>query len=451
MIPAGFDQRQQWVLENPHVCVLPYSVHHMQIEFDGQRDVDKQRTTLRNSCCCNLAVDTKLDSLEASVDLAVDVKKSMAQGQINSRCSQCHSSEKQTGTSERTMALLAMPPDQLTEFVNTHKVPKFTIRIKFSNLCNLACRSCSPTFSSRYAQTHKITVPDTLTKDIGSNSDNWNFITSSIIKYLSTHNSVNITLLGGESTIQPGAIKLIEWIKENDLSNQISLDFTTNMSVSNSSILSKPLPFKKIHVSASIDSVGKNFEYVRWPAQFQTVVDNFDTIIVDLIKQNHEVTIQPLLNLNNIFYINNILDWWHNWFTINNIDCISIDPVMMFRPYHMTVQNLPVQYRVDLVHHLKTALEHPMLITSHPGLRDYIQGMLSFAQTTEIVYNQFELYLFDTARHDLANGIKMQQGNNRFYQLLSNEHQELLEQFYGALDPDLLPMEQQQIYWNLPL
>ena len=45
----------------------------------------------------------------------------------------------------------------------------------------------------------------------------------------------------------------------------------------------------------------------------------------------------------------------------------------------------------------------------------------------------------------------MQQGNNRFYQLLSNEHQELLEQFYGALDPDLLPMEQQQIYWNLPL
>ena len=109
-------------------------------------------------------------------------------------------------------------------------------------------------------------------------------------------------------------------------------------------------------------------------------------LFVDLIKQNHEVTIQPLLNLNNIFYINNILDWWHNWVTINNIDCISIDPVMMFRPYHMTVQNLPVQYRVDLVHHLKTALEHPMLITSHPGLRDYIQGMLSFAQTTEIVY-----------------------------------------------------------------
>ena len=49
MISAGFDQRQQWVLDNPHVCVLPYSVHHMQIEFDGQRDVAKQKTTLRKN------------------------------------------------------------------------------------------------------------------------------------------------------------------------------------------------------------------------------------------------------------------------------------------------------------------------------------------------------------------------------------------------------------------
>jgi len=204
-------------------------------------------------------------------------------------------------------------------------------------------------------------------------------------------------------------------------------------------------------VSASIDSVGENFEYVRWPAQFQTVVNNLNIVIVDLVKQNHEVTIQPLLNLNNVFYVNDILDWWYNWFTINNIDCISIDPVMMFRPYHMTVQNLPTQYRADLVKCLKSALDHDMLKTSQTRLKDYIQGILTFAQTTEIVYNQFELYLFDTARHDLANGIKMQQGNNRFYQLLSNEHQDLLEQFYGSLDPDLLPMDQQQIYWNLPL
>lgn len=451
MIPAEFDQRQQWVLDNPHVCVLPYSVHHMQIEFDGQRDVAKQRTTLRNSCCCNLVSDQHLDSLEYSVDLASDVKQSMQAGQTNPRCYRCHNSEKQTGTSERTMALLSMPPAQLETFVNTQQVPKFTIRIKFSNLCNLACRSCSPTFSSRYAQTHQLTVPVELTKDIGSTPDNWNFITSSIVKYLSIYQTINITLLGGESTIQPGAIKLLQWIKEQDLCDRICLDITTNMTVANTTVIDKSSPFKNIHMSASVDSVGENFEYVRWPAQFQTVVDNFNTTVVDMVKQQHSVTVQPLLNLNNIFYIADIVAWWHDWFTSNNINSISIDPVMMFRPHHLTVQNLPVQYRAHLSACLQSALAHPMLQSLQPKLKDYLQGILEFAQTSNTVYDQFELFLFDTARHDQANKTKMHTGNKKFYQLLSNKHKDLLDQFYHRLDTNLLPKEQQQIYRNLPL
>ena len=451
MIPVKFDQRQQWVLDNPHVCVLPYSVHHMQIEFDGQRDVAKQKTTLRNSCCCNLESDHQLDSLESSADLAIDVKQSMQLGQVNPRCYRCHDSEKQTGTSERTMALLSMPPALLETFVNTLQVPEFTIRIKFSNLCNLACRSCSPTFSSRYAQTHQLTVPVDLSKDIGSSPDNWNFITSSIVKYLSIYQTINITLLGGESTIQPGAIKLLQWIKEQDLCERVCLDITTNMTVANTSVINKLSLFKKIHISASIDSVDENFEYVRWPAQFQTVVNNFNTTIVDMVKQKHDITVQPLLNLNNIFYIVDIVDWWHDWFTSNNIDGISIDPVMMFRPHHMTVQNLPVQYRADLVECLQLALIHPMLQHSQTRLKDYLQGVLKFAQTSNIVYDQFELFLFDTARHDLANKTKMHIGNKKFYQLLSNKHKTLLDQFYHRLDSNLLPTEQQRIYRNLPL
>jgi organic radical activating enzyme len=423
----------------------------MQIEFDGQRDVAKQKTTLRNSCCCNLESDRQLDSLESSADLASDVKQSMQLGQVNPRCYRCHNSEKQTGTSERTMALLSMPPTLLETFVNTLQVPEFTIRIKFSNLCNLACRSCSPTFSSRYAQTHQLTVPVELTKDIGSAPDNWNFITSSIVKYLSIYQTINITLLGGESTIQPGAIKLLQWIKEQDLCKRVCLDITTNMTVANTSVIDKLSLFKKIHISASIDSVGKNFEYVRWPAQFQTVVDNFNTTVIDLVKQHHEITVQPLLNLNNIFYIVDIVNWWHDWFTSNNINSISIDPVMMFRPHHMTVQNLPVQYRAELVGCLRSALEHPMFQHSQPRLKDYLQGVLEFAQTSNTVYDQFELFLFDTARHDLANKTKMQIGNKKFHQLLSDKHKDLLDQFYHQLDSSVLPTDQQKIYRNLPL
>ena len=165
-------------------------------------------------------------------------------------------------------------------------------------------------------------------------------------------------------------------------------------------------------------------------------------------KQKHDITVQPLLNLNNIFYIVDIVDWWHDWFTSKSIDCISIDPVMMFRPHHMTVQNLPVQYRADLVKCLQLALIHPMLQNSQTILKDYLQGVLEFSQTSNTVYDQFELFLFDTARHDLANKTKMHIGNKKFYQLLSNKHKTLLDQFYHRLDSNLLPTEQQRIYRN---
>jgi len=451
MIPEDFNQRQKWILDNPHVCVLPYSVHHMQMEFDGQRNIAQQTTTFRNSCCCNLDVGHWVDSLENTVDLAEDVKRSMSMGQTNPRCYRCYDSEKQTGVSERTMALLSMPPEHLSSFVGTLQVPRFNIRIKFSNLCNLACRSCSPTFSSRYAQVHKINVPSMLTKDIGDDSENWRYITSSIGKYIEIYDSINLTLLGGESTIQPGAIKLIQWLKDQNLCGKVCLDITTNMTSSNNPLVNNLDLFKKIHVSASIDSVAENFEYVRWPGKFQNIVDNLNTFVLDLLEKKHTVTIQPLFNLNNVFYINEILDWWYQWFSDNHITNVPVSPVMMFRPFHMTVQNLPVQYRSALSGHLHRALTHTMLQTSQQGLKDYIQGLLFFTQKNKIVYDQFELFLFDTARHDLANGNKMQDGNSIFYQILTQEHKNLLEKFYTDRRIESLPAKQQKDYLDLPL
>jgi hypothetical protein len=158
-----------------------------------------------------------------------------------------------------------------------------------------------------------------------------------------------------------------------------------------------------------------------------------------------------MLIASDIVYIVDIVDWWHDWFTSTGITCISIDPVMMFRPHHMTVQNLPVQYRAELVVCLQTALAHPMLQYSQPRLKDYLQGVLEFAQKSTVIYDQFELFLFDTARHDLANKTKMQVGNKKFYQLLDNKHKNLLDQFYHQLNSNLLPKDQQQIYRNLPL
>lgn len=458
MIPAtklpstDFESRRKWILKNDHVCVLPFSVHHIQIEFDGQRDVTKQKTQLRNSCCCNLIFDSAVDSTDLSTfDLAADVKNLIVDGQGSPRCQRCKDSEVQTGTSERTMAMLSLPPDRLEAFVNNQSISEFTMRIKFSNLCNLACRSCSPSFSSKYAQVHKLQVPKELNKDIGQDEKNWEVITNNIKQYFDKYPTLNVNLLGGETLIQPGALKLLAWLKQQQLCNKINLGITTNLTTVDRDILDTLLQFKKLHVAASIDSVDNNYEYVRWPAVFDQVADNIDTVFVPLLQQGHHITVQPLINLNNIFYINDILDWWHNWFIQNNVKNIPVDPVMMFRPWHMTVQNLPLEYRPELASVLTQALTHDIWTGPHNKLKDYLTGMLDFAKSTTVIYDQFELYLFDTVKHDIANKTTMQNGNAKLFNMLNKQHLTLYQQFQNGGTDALLPTEQRKIYRNLPL
>lgn len=438
--------QQQWILNNPHVCVLPYSVHHMQVEFDGQRDLTKQTTTFRNSCCCNLALNSVLD---ASEELAADVKKSMSLKQLNPRCYRCHDSENQTGVSERTMALMSMSPEQMTFFVETLRPQEFTVRIKFSNLCNLACRSCSPTFSSRYAQVHELQVPRSLTDDIGEIPEHWNYITDKFESYLKKYKFINLCLLGGESLIQPGAIKLLQWLEDQGVLGRINLSITTNLTNLNTKVIAWLPKFNKLHVSASLDSVHTNFEYVRWPANFQTVIDNLFKL--DLLQTNAlDITIQPLINLNNLFYINDTLDFWNSVAkTIKHN--IQIDPVVMHRPYHMTVQNLPLEYRLSAQDVLYRAINHQIWTAGHYKLLDYIKGLYRFVCSDQQVYDQFELYLFDTVRHDRANTTLMSIGNEKFYDLLSEKHKSFYNECYNNTIPNLLPLDQQKIYWNLPL
>ena len=216
-------------------------------------------------------------------------------------------------------------------------------------------------------------------------------------------------------------------------------------------ILSNLTDFKKLQISASIDSVNNNYNYVRYPGNFDSVVDNINNVFPKLIVQGHWVVVQPLLNLNNIFYINNILDWWQQWFTQYQINTISIDPVMMHRPEHMTVQNLPVEYRNQLARVIEKSLTHALLVDQHTGLKTYLSGLLDFCNTKTLVHDQFELYLLDTAKHDLASGLKMQENNSALWNILSDYHKSVLEKFYCTPDSHLLPEQQQLIFRALPL
>ena len=434
-----------WIQQHPYTCLLPFSNFGINLEFDGQRTPEFQKTYFRKSCCCQLQDNGASDAIQK-------VKQNIQQGLPSKQCVRCYESEKTTGSSERTFSLINASHEQINDILPVDNFKEFNLSIKFSNLCNLACRSCSPTFSSKYATVHNLQVPEKLYRDIGQDPEVWKLITDIIVDKINQEKIVTINLFGGESFIQPGAIKLLTWLEQQDFCNKINLHVTTNGTQLPDSVINFFPKFLHVQIAISIDSIGENFEYVRWPAKFETVEGTLDKLLKLKNNSNLSMVIQPLWNLNNIFYIQDYLDWWHTWFNKHNVQDTPISNVMMYRPHHMTIQNLPVEYRQSLLTVLEQARSHELFSNHiHESLLHFLNGMIEFLNTENLVYNQFELYLLDTAKHDLVNKTLMKQGNKKFYNQLTLQHQQLLEAFYLNTSDNQLPIEQKTIYQNLPL
>jgi hypothetical protein len=432
-----YDQRREWIEQNPYVCMLPFNTHGIQVEFNNKLLPEKQKTYLKNTCCCNLIVDQTDDVLpDTPINWFNDIQQTIINAEPNARCQRCYKLEAETGSSERVMSLISTPADEIDNFLSKGQVNSVNFKIKFSNLCNLACRSCSPAFSSKYAQVHNLEVPQALNEDIGEVEEVWNFITKSIQHYVKNNGEVFLSIYGGESLIQPGAIKLLSWLYNNHLAPQISLDITTNLTKVESKLIDLLGHFRAVHFAVSIDSVNENYNYVRCPADFNQVKSNLELIHNNI--NNININLQPLWNLNNIFYINDYLTHWQDWFDQQNIHNISISNVVMINPFSLTIQNLPVEYRPALVTELEKARNHRIFSNgANLSFKQWIDGMIEFAQSSTVIHNEhghgFEQFLFNTAKHDCANKTQMQTGNKKFYDILSIADRELLASFQNGM------------------
>jgi organic radical activating enzyme len=319
------------------------------------------------------------------------------------------------------MVLLSQQPDTINYFLSNSVVDQFEFRIKFSNLCNLACKTCWPEFSSKYAQVYNLPVAKELQEDIGTNETFWNELTTQIVNKCQEISHVSIALFGGETLIQPGAIRLINWLIDNQLSDKITLRLTTNFTNLKQNIIKHFDKFRLVAICASIDSVDENYGYVRYPEKFSTITDNLNLIIEN--KENKKINfyIQPVWSLHNIFYINDYLNWWDNWFTKNNIRNIPINNVSMSDPQIMTVQNLPVTYRQHLLYIVSRALTHKIFENpKHIGLKEYLLGLVAFLSSNNIVHDKFTDFLQQTARDDRYTNMSMSVGNARLYNILNS-------------------------------
>jgi hypothetical protein len=222
--------------------------------------------------------------------------------------------------------------------------------IRFSNICNMKCRSCGPELSSLHAQEHgelygKHEVANIL-KNNGSNivnvakhKDFWN----ELQQYLPDVEEVYWA--GGEPLITDEHYKILDhWI---DIGKtDVRLRYTTNFSnlrFKQKSIIDYWKEFPDIQVSASLDAMGARAEFMRFGTVWDTVERNRQEMLEHLPNIHFELT--PTISMYNAW---NWPDFHMDWVERGLVDIENCRLNMLTDPDFMRLDNIPNEYKIEL-------------------------------------------------------------------------------------------------------
>jgi len=227
-------------------------------------------------------------------------------------------------------------------------IPEFKLKyldIRFSNLCNMKCRTCGPGCSSRWAEEFVKMRGESGKKDLKSyfnmestvvNANDDGTLLDKIKPYLLDVEEVYFA--GGESLITNEHYDILDYWLENNHTN-VELTYTTNFLTlrhKNKNALDYWKRFTDIRVWASLDGMGTALELMRHGSDWEAIHKN----ILRLKEETPHVKfgITPTISIWNIFHF----PMFHRFLLDNNL--IGIEDLrlnILTYPEHMGIGILP--------------------------------------------------------------------------------------------------------------
>jgi sulfatase maturation enzyme AslB (radical SAM superfamily) len=262
-----------------------------------------------------------------------DIRQQFLDGCMPDVCSTCNNAERAGSSSPRQLnneyLFEHLDIDIMSEIqrildsdLTADKV--YTLDYMPSNYCNYACVMCYPGASS---QRHTFSIKQGIKTKYKINPvDNDFFDVIKDVKILG--------FTGGETILQPEVNRLIDYLIENQLSQNMIITILTNASDFPDELVEKFKKFKRVLYTVSIDGVGDVIEYQRRGAQWTTIVENVSKIQSSPVHKivNHVVTAI------NILSAMDFVDWCH----ANNLRYTNISHVFQ---EHLGIAALPPELK----------------------------------------------------------------------------------------------------------
>ncbi len=275
----------------PLDCHMPYT--HLIFDF----------VSGKTKYCCKMHGGINMDD---QVDyknnlLAKSLRKSLREGQKPKLCKVCWEAEEKGVESWRQVVGNFKPWHDKEKLINTDN-PHFTrIEVMFDNTCDLACIYCGPWLSSSWMQEVKReqgkywiardTFPNNklLAQKAENRTNHFIHTIENIAKDSKKGAKYEIAFLGGEPFLSPQIkngkfARFIEaFYKHADKETLLLLNFITNLNTpdaiwnKNAEILNEcrqKYPNLQVHISMSLESVGRWTEISRYNSEWKQVDKN---------------------------------------------------------------------------------------------------------------------------------------------------------------------------------
>ena len=289
---------------NKHFCVQPFV--HVTTRIAGQ-----------NNVCCNI---TKPDSniREQSQkdffnsEYVSSMRKRMLNGEMIKDCKLCHHMEKNSEESHRQAFNKFYyiennrELDYYTKMVKSlkldeRKAPLYA-ELHVSNLCNLKCLTCNERDSSQFhAENKKLNVSEE------PNVDFTKFVvhTAKAVEDILKQGILYLDVRGGETLLVPEIKKVLK-NADPEITKKVNLKIQTNGTLSpDRDWLDIFKRFHKTKLNVSIDAYGIDNEYVRFPSDWNKIVDT----LALLEKEGIEFVINTVVSNLTLPVLHKLLKW----------------------------------------------------------------------------------------------------------------------------------------------
>lgn len=240
-------------------------------------------------------------------DYYKQVRLEMLNGIEPSACTRCYDEERAGNRSKRI--------EENERYLNNANLSSIThqdgaipvdfefIELRLGNVCNLRCRTCNPASSTKWARDHASleTKLSFVTKYGNVEKGTW-YESETFWDDLLDHskNVKRIYINGGEPTLIKKHFYYLQKLIDTGLNKNIELWYNLNLTNVDDELLEYWKQFRKCSISASIDDLYENNEYIRSGSVWETTINNLRKLKTHTWIELSVVQTVSLYNIENI-------------------------------------------------------------------------------------------------------------------------------------------------------